>query len=311
MQEPAPWFRRLNLRHLELLLELHHRRSLTQAARALHMTQPAVSQQLAHIEAALGVPLFERSRGLPPTPGGLAVVRYAQQVLEGARRVQLEVQALQAGHGGLVRMGAMLVAATVLVPRVVSRLQRERGSVQLELVEDILQGLWPRLERGELDLVVCRIDARVRSSGLPAEALYADPHVVVCGPHHALAQQQGVTWAETTCHPWVLPPRSTALRSALESSFNAAGLAPPASGIASASLSATQAILQTTDALAVMSRSAALHFQAQALIKALPLELPYDIGPVGVAWRTPHPGPAVSRVLEALRQEGRQLAEGG
>lgn len=311
MHTPIPWFRRLNLRHLELLLELHQQRSLTQAAAALHMTQPAVSQQLAHIEAALGVPLFERGRGLPPTPSGLALLRYAQQVLEGARRVQLEVRALQAGHGGLVRLGAMLVAATVLVPRVVSRLQAEPGSVQLELVEDILQGLWPRLERGELDLVVCRIDARVRASGLPVEALYEDPHVVVCGPRHALTQRQTVTWADTLQHPWVLPPRSTPLRSALESSFNAVGLPPPAADIASASLSATQAILQTADALAVMSRSAALHFQAQALVKALPLELPYDIGPVGVAWLQPDPGPAVSRVLQALREEGRLLARGG
>jgi DNA-binding transcriptional LysR family regulator len=225
--------------------------------------------------------------------------------------VQLEVQALQAGHGGLVRLGAMLVAATVLVPRVVGRLQAEPGSVQLELVEDILQGLWPRLERGELDLVVCRIDARVRASGLPVEALYEDPHVVVCGPHHALARRQTVTWADTLHHPWVLPPRSTPLRSALESSFNAVGLPPPAADIASASLSATQAILQSTDALAVMSRSAALHFQAQALVKSLPLELPYDIGPVGVAWLQPDPGPAVSRVLQALRDEGGLLARGG
>ena len=141
--------------------------------------------------------------------------------------------------------------------------------------------------------------------------IYEDPHVVVCGPRHALAERHAVTWADTLRHPWVLPPRSTPLRSALESSFNAVGLPPPASGIASASLSATQAILQTTDALAVMSRSAALHFQAQTLLRALPLELPYDIGPVGMAWRTLDPGPAVSRVLQSLREEGQRLARGG
>jgi hypothetical protein len=48
--------------------------------------------------------------------------------------------------------------------------------------------------------------------------------------------------------------------------------------------------------------------QAQSLVSALPLKLPYDIGPVGMAWLHRDPGPAVVRVIEALRKEGCLIA---
>ncbi|MEO8279203.1 MAG: LysR family transcriptional regulator [Ideonella sp.] len=304
------WYRRLRLRQLELLLELSRQPSLTAAAQALHMTQPAVSQQLADIESALGMPLFERGRGLRPTLGGQAMLRYAEQVLAGARRVGEEVQAIRAGTAGVVRIGIMLVAATVLVPRTMSRLQLQADGSRLRivLVEDIMQGLWPRLERGEIDIVVGRLDARVLSSELPFEELYADPHCVVCGPRHALAAKRKPAWSDVTRFPWVLPPEQTALRAAVNTSFHTLGLPAPRSQIDSGSLAATQSILQLNECLALMSRTAATHYQALGLLKALPLNLSTDVGPVGMAWFDAKPGAAVARVLAALRAEGRMLA---
>lgn len=304
------WYRRVRLRQLELLLELSRQPSLTAAAEAMHMTQPAVSQQLADIESALGMPLFERGRGLRPTLGGLALLRYAEQVLAGAQRVGEEVQAIQAGSTGVVRVGAMLVAATVLVPRAVNqlRLQVDGDRLRVVLTEDIMQGLWPRLERGELDIVVGRLDVRVRVGALPFEELYADPHCVVCGPSHVLAAKRKPAWLDVTRYPWVLPPEQTALRAAVNASFHAMGLSAPSSRIDSGSLAATLSILQQNECLAVMSRTAARHYQVLGLLRALPLKLSSDVGPVGMAWFDANPGAAVTRVLDALRAEGRLLA---
>ena len=304
------WHRRLRLRQLELLLELSRQPSLTAAADVLHMTQPAVSQQLADIESALGLPLFERSRGLRPTLAGQALLRYAGQVMAGAQRVGEEVQAIQAGSTGVVRIGAMLVAATVLVPRAVQRLRLEADGDRLRVVlaEDIMQGLWPRLERGELDIVVGRLDARVRSSALPFEELYVDPHCVVCGHHHPLANKRKPAWRDTTRWPWVLPPEQTALRAAVDASFHALQLPLPSARIDSGSMAATLSILQQGECLAVMSRTAARHYQALGMLKVLPLHLSADVGPVGMAWFDTAPSAAVLRVLDALRAEGSALA---
>jgi DNA-binding transcriptional LysR family regulator len=308
MQEAPPlWFRRLRLRQLELLVEIGRQPTLTAAAAALHMTQPAVSQQLADIESAVGVALFERGRGLRATASGTAILRYARQVVVGARRTDEQILALQAGTAGEVRIGAMLVAATVLVPRVIRRLQVQEQGLRLRLEEDIMQGLWPRLERGDLDVVIGRLDARMRNGSLPFEALYDDPHCVVCRPGHPLSLSARPSWDAACAHRWVLPPEQTALRAAVEASFHAVGRATPVSALDSGSLAATLSLLQQTDWLAVVSGTAAAHYEAMGVLVALPLALSAEVGPVGMAWFDENPDPALARVLDALRHEARAL----
>jgi DNA-binding transcriptional LysR family regulator len=79
--------RRLRLRQVHLLQEIARQPSLTAAAEVLNMTQPAVSQQLADIEAALGVTLFERGKGVHPTAYGEAALRWAAQTVASARQL--------------------------------------------------------------------------------------------------------------------------------------------------------------------------------------------------------------------------------
>ncbi|WP_326544044.1 LysR family transcriptional regulator [Pseudorhodoferax sp.] len=302
------WCRRLRLRQLQLLQELARRPSLTAVAAALHLTQPAVSQQLAEIEAALGVPLFERGRGLKPTVFGVATLRWATETLAGASRLDGELQALREGDSGRVRVGVMLVAALELLPRVVARLAREDAGLRLEVHEDIMQGLWPRLVDGELDLLVGRIDGRVRASGLPHARLVDDNHCVALRKGHPLTRRRRPSWADTLAYPWVLPPDDTALRQAVVATFAAAGLAAPRPRVASSSLAATQAILRSGDCLGVMSGTAGRIARADGLLSTLPLALVGHEAPVGVVWRSARPAPAVARVAELLRAEAALLA---
>jgi DNA-binding transcriptional LysR family regulator len=112
----AQWTRRIRLRHLEVLLTIARHGSLTAAAAALDITQPAVSQWLADIEAAAGARLFERGRRLRPTPFAAPILAHAERVLQDARRTLAEVQAIRSGGSGRVRIGAMPVATAALVP---------------------------------------------------------------------------------------------------------------------------------------------------------------------------------------------------
>ena len=304
------WLRRLRLRQVELLQELARQTSLTAAAARLNMTQPAVSQQLADIEAALGVTLFERGKGLRPTVYGEAALRWAAQTLAGAEQLDQELAALRTGASGLVRIGVMLVAAVDLMPRVVARLAQEDATLRLVLHEDIMQGLWTRLVGAELDLVVGRIDERVRASPLPHEALYEDKHCIAVRPGHPLARRKRPAWPETLHQPWVLPPENTALRRAVTATFLAHGLPAPAVRVESNSLTVTQAILRGSDCLGVMSGSAGRRAQADGLLRMLPLELTGHELPVGAVWRESTPSAAVAKVLEVLRSQAAKMAGG-
>ena len=265
------------------------------------MTQPAVSQQLADIEAALGVTLFERGKGLRPTAYGEAALRWAAQTVASARQLDDELAAMRSGASGLVRIGVMLVAAIELMPRVVARLAQEDAMPRLVLHEDIMQGLWQRICGAELDLIVGRLDDRVRASSFPHETLYDDKHRIAVRPGHALARRRRPGWSETLQHPWVLPPENTALRRALTATFIAHGLPAPLPRVESNSLTVTQAILRSSDCIGVMSGSAGRHAQADGLLRTLPLELAGHELPVGVVWRESSPSPAVARVLDVLR----------
>jgi DNA-binding transcriptional LysR family regulator len=296
------WTRRIRLRHLEVLLAIARHRSLTEAAVALDITQPAVSQWLADIEAAAGVRLFERGQRLRPTPFAAPILAHAGRVLQDAQRAFAELAVIRAGGTGLVRVGAMRVAAASLVPAAVLRLRAQVPGVELALVEDIAARLWEAFERNELDVLVTRLDTRVLGSGLPHRALFADRYRVVCGPQHPLAGRKRVGWRDAARHPWLMPGAGTPLQEALSATFAAAGLAMPPVLLTSASGAANVALLRQSDALALHSSVVAQSLQEQGALVALPLSLTHDSGDVGLVWRELSPGPVVEAVLQALAE---------
>lgn len=296
----AQWTRRIRLRHLEVLLTIARHGSLTAAASALGITQPAVSQWLADIEAAAGVRLFERGRRLRATPLAAPILAHAERVLQDARRALAEVQALRSGGVGRVRIGAMSVATAALVPAAVLRLRERAPGIEVSLVQDIAAALWAPFERDELDLLVTRLDARALASGLPQRRLFEDRHRVVCARHHPLAKRRRVSWRDASRYPWLMPPAGTPLHEALSATFAAAGVPPPPVLLTSTSMGANARLLQDSDALGVQSGAVAADSVAQGLLVALPLTLVHDTGDVGLVWHDATPGPVMAAVVQAF-----------
>lgn len=301
------WQRRIRLRHLEVLRIIAQEGSLTAAAVALDITQPAVSQWLADIEAALGERLFIRGQRLRPTPFAAPVLAHAERVLRDAQHLGEQVRAIREGGTGQVRIGAMQVANVTLVPAMVLQMQKEAPGVELSLVEGTAAELWARFERNELDLLITRLEARALASGLPHRRLFSDHHRVVCKPGHALLRRRRPGWADVAVLPWVMPPADTPLRLAVEATFAAQGLALPPVILASGSSTVLTALLGRTDALAVMSSLAAAHFEAQGALRCLNLTLTHDIGDVGLVWQERQPGAALDLVLSCLERCSRAL----
>lgn len=306
----ALWARRMRLRHLEVLLTIARHGSLTAAATALDITQPAVSQWLADIEAAAGVRLFDRGRRLRPTVYAAPLIAHAERVLQDARRTLAEVQAIRSGGSGRVRIGAMPVAAATLVPAAVLRLHAQAPGIELTLVHDIAATLWAQLERDELDLLVTRLDARTLGSGLPQQRLFPDQHRILCRTGHPLAGRARVTWRDAVRHPWLMPPAGTPLHQALHATFEAAGVPVPPKMLTSTSVATNVALIRGSDALGVQSGAVAADLQAQGRLVTLPLKLVHDTGDVGLVWRDPSPGPVLAAVLQAFMAAAEGLGDG-
>ena len=306
----ALWSRRMRLRHLEVLLTIARHGSLTAAAAALDITQPAVSQWLADIEAAAGVRLFDRGRRLRPTAYAAPLIAHAERVLQDARRTLAEVQAIRSGGSGRVRIGAMPVAAATLVPAAVLRLHAQAPGIELTLVHDIAATLWAQLERDELDLLVTRLDARTLGSGLPQQRLFQDQHRVIARAGHPLAGRPRVAWRDAVRYPWLMPPAGTPLHQALHATFVAAGVPLPTTLLTSTSVPTNVELMKRSDALGVQSGAVSAALQAQGSLVALPLKLVHDTGDVGLVWRDASPGPVLAAVLQAFMAAAQGLGDG-
>ena len=109
--------------------------SLSAAARALKLTQPTLSRQVAALEQDLGVTLFERiGRSLVPTEAGLDLLDHVRGMGEAAARVSLAASGQSQAIEGKVTITASDGFAAFQLPHVLNRLRREAPGIQVEVV---------------------------------------------------------------------------------------------------------------------------------------------------------------------------------
>jgi len=192
----------LSMRALECLVTIVEQGSLTKAAAALHMSQPALSHQIAAIERELGTPVVERlPRGIRPTAAGLAAVAEARIAVAAADRAVMAGRRVAAGSGGRIRIAcAETMTAWVLVP-VLRSWRRRFPDVELDLKEytsadrmlDVLVG-------GGADIIVgpppTLTDEHI-------EVLGSEEIVVVASPEHRFSRMDAVPLTELSAEPLV------------------------------------------------------------------------------------------------------------
>ena len=109
--------------------------SLSKAARAGGASQPTLSRQIAALEAALGVTLFERrTTGLVPTPTGTELLEHARTMETAASRLELAATGRSALVAGTVRITASEIVATYLLPPILATLRLREPEIDIELV---------------------------------------------------------------------------------------------------------------------------------------------------------------------------------
>jgi DNA-binding transcriptional LysR family regulator len=177
-----------------------HERSFSAAARALALTQPAVSQQVAALEKELQVRLLDREPGgLKLTPAGAILLEHADAL---ADRLELaRAQLAELAGDERLRVGAFPSALAGLVPKALAKIPAllEEGSTP-DLAE--------RVRRGDLHLAVGFQDAaqpRREHEGTERRDLVREPFLVALWPGHPLAELDAVPIAALADQPWVAP----------------------------------------------------------------------------------------------------------
>lgn len=299
--------RRLRLRDLETLSLLGRTRSFSQTAEHCALTQSAISRWLQDLESALSAVLFERTtRHVAPTAFGAALLDAVDQALAQLRAVEPAFAALRQGFGHSVSVGILPGMALVLIPDTLAYLERHGRPLQIRLHENTLDRLLPQVQRHELDLVICRLDAAAMNSGLAIAPLYDEQVRVFCSAAHPLCGQDTVSWQDAARHPWIMAPPGTPMRQAVEAEFARHGVALPPVLLESVSVVTNAAIAQRSTCLFASFYNSVTRLPTGSALHALPLAVT-SVSPTIVALHAEPCARAVAAVLEALRAVGGQL----
>jgi LysR family cys regulon transcriptional activator len=145
----------MNLDRLRLFLQIVDSGSMSAAARAVHLTQPALSRTLRLLEQEVGVPLFERrGRALVLTAGGRALVPRARALLADSERLALETRRSADRSYFDLRLGTVDSVATYLFPRTLPALRRAFPALAIKLSTARTSVLLGRVRAGDLDLAI-------------------------------------------------------------------------------------------------------------------------------------------------------------
>lgn len=129
--------------------------SFSRASSELHVAQPALSTQIAELEADFGLQLFTRhSRGVALTEAGHALLPRAEQLLELTEDVQAEMMAFRATPHGEVRLGLPTTITSVLTQPLLAAGAERLPGVNLQVVEGMTGHLEKWLELGEVDIAI-------------------------------------------------------------------------------------------------------------------------------------------------------------
>jgi len=177
----------MDTRQLAAFCAVVERRSFSQAADRLGVTQPAVSLQVRGLEKRLGTQLLDRSgRRVEPTEAGWRLYRGAQRML--ALEDQLVADVAASGEGALAGdlvLGASTGPAAVAIPVALAEFQRQNPDVRVYLTVSDTHSVVERVAARELELGI--VGAARRHRGVRFEPFFSDQVILACPPGHAFA----------------------------------------------------------------------------------------------------------------------------
>jgi DNA-binding transcriptional LysR family regulator len=181
----------IDSRQLEMFQQVIDAGSFSGAARALHCSQPAISQQMRALERTMGGPLFIRAgRTLRLTEAGKVLARHSVAILGDLAVARRQVQAISALDVGTVRICAFPSANASLIPRAAARLRAGSTRIRLELVEREPPDALAMLRRAECDVAVAFTydgeDEPEGAAGLTRVPLLTEPLVLLVPLAHRL-----------------------------------------------------------------------------------------------------------------------------
>lgn len=175
----------MQLKSLSYFVTIVEKQTLSAAAEALFISQPALSQQVRKMEEEVGAPLFCRSgHALTLTPAGKIFLRNSRHILHIYENMRREIDICQRKDRGSVRFGISPFYSQHYLPRLLPPILHQYPHLKIDIVEDISQRLERMLLEGELDF--CALPLSPKNELLDYEPIYQEEILLALPREHPL-----------------------------------------------------------------------------------------------------------------------------
>jgi DNA-binding transcriptional LysR family regulator len=210
------------LRQFRVFEAVADRLSFTQAAKALHLSQPAVSMQVKAIEEQVGLPLFEQlGKQIYLTEAGHEIHHYSRAIRQLLDEAEDVINGLKGAHQGQLTI-SVASTANYFVPTLLGVFHERFPNITVSLDVTNRETLLQQLSENVVDLVV--MGQPPEGADLEAGIFMENPLVIVAPPNHLLAKQKNIPFARLEDEVFLTRERGSGTRSAIERFFEQHGV---------------------------------------------------------------------------------------
>lgn len=235
-------------------MEVARTRSVSRAADALYVTQPALTARLHRLEADLGAKLFVRTpRGMRLTEAGDAFLPHAVKALESIADGRRIVNAFERGGAGRLMLGAAPAVSTYVLPGILKRFSVGHPRVSVSVRTGHSEEVLDLVLREQVDVGLVRA---LRHPDIASTPLYEDRLILVTAPGHHFVQRGRIRLEEIARERLVLFDRTSSYTELTNALFRGAGVQPEAV-MELDNIDAAKKMLQEGLGVALLPKSAA------------------------------------------------------
>lgn len=213
----------MNLNALRVFAAVVEHRGFSPAARAIHVSQPAVSKAVRDLERRGGLPLVERGgRGLRLTEAGEVLYEHARRIFALERAAEEELRARRGLEAGALHVGASTTITTYLLPPLLAEFARRHPGVELRVTSANTRSIVASLRAYELDVAL--VEGPVAGDEIVVTPWRDDELVIVAAPGHPFAKRDDVDAGELEDERFLLREPGSGTREVVEAAFASAGI---------------------------------------------------------------------------------------
>lgn len=296
---------RAKIRHMRALIALNDLGTMSRAAKALNISQPAMSQLVVELEKLIEAQLFLRhAKGVDPTPVTRDLVPIARRIITATQEGSEHIASHQRNDDGLVRVASTAAGSGALLDVILPIFAETHPNIQIQIKTVLGSAVGSSLAAAfsvdEYDIICCR-QREVVPEGWEFSNCFLDELIPVCGAKHPFANRKKVTMQDLGLATWLQYPLSSLARQHFDNLVIREGWKDIKQiQVMSRVPHLTWTMLRSGEYLTLVPRSVVAPWLAEKVACELDVGLKLELSPVGYYWRSKLAGSATRKFASAF-----------